>query len=160
MSFPYVCPEPVLVKMSHLYINGLKRPVFAPNRGIGDSSAGTEHCHCHHLPPPPPMTGGRPTSSHRSELGRRRFATSMTGLQRCRNREEATTDAIRNNTAERRQKKKQLVRATPSHPVAGTETCRTGERETSDAMQRPGHAEVTIIYIYSYMITSAYIYII
>jgi hypothetical protein len=27
-SFPYVCPEPVLVKSSFLYINGSKRPFF------------------------------------------------------------------------------------------------------------------------------------
>jgi hypothetical protein len=26
--FPYVCPEPVLVKSSFLYINGAKRPFF------------------------------------------------------------------------------------------------------------------------------------
>jgi hypothetical protein len=26
LSFPYVCPEPVLVKRSHLYANGSKRP--------------------------------------------------------------------------------------------------------------------------------------
>ena len=26
LSFPYVCPEPVLVKSSFLYINGSKRP--------------------------------------------------------------------------------------------------------------------------------------
>ena len=26
MSFPYVCPEPVLVKCSFLYINGSNRP--------------------------------------------------------------------------------------------------------------------------------------
>ena len=28
LSFPYVCPEPVLVKCSVLYINGAKRPFF------------------------------------------------------------------------------------------------------------------------------------
>jgi hypothetical protein len=28
MSFPYVCPEPVLVKSSFIYINGSKRPFF------------------------------------------------------------------------------------------------------------------------------------
>ena len=27
-SFPYVCPEPVLVKSSFIYINGSKRPFF------------------------------------------------------------------------------------------------------------------------------------
>ena len=30
--FPYVCPEPVLVKSSHLYINGAKRRVSLPAR--------------------------------------------------------------------------------------------------------------------------------
>jgi hypothetical protein len=29
-SFPYVCPEPVLVKSSFLYINGSKSAVFLP----------------------------------------------------------------------------------------------------------------------------------
>jgi hypothetical protein len=29
LSFPYVCPEPVLVKCSFSYINGSKRPFFA-----------------------------------------------------------------------------------------------------------------------------------
>ena len=29
LSFPYVCPEPVLIKCSFLYINGAKRPFFA-----------------------------------------------------------------------------------------------------------------------------------
>ena len=28
LSFPYVCPEPVLAKSSFLYINGSKRPLF------------------------------------------------------------------------------------------------------------------------------------
>jgi hypothetical protein len=28
LSFPYVCPEPVLVKCSFLYINGSKMPFF------------------------------------------------------------------------------------------------------------------------------------
>jgi hypothetical protein len=27
--FPYVCPEPVLVKRSHLYVNGVVTTVFA-----------------------------------------------------------------------------------------------------------------------------------
>ena len=30
LSFPYVCPEPVLVKSSFLYINGSKSAVFSP----------------------------------------------------------------------------------------------------------------------------------
>ncbi len=30
LSFPYVCPEPVLVKSSFLYINGEKSAVFTP----------------------------------------------------------------------------------------------------------------------------------
>jgi hypothetical protein len=29
LSFPYVCPEPVLVKCSFLYINGAKMPFSA-----------------------------------------------------------------------------------------------------------------------------------
>eukprot|EP01051_Picozoa_sp_SAG22_P034890 SAG22_NODE_16082_length_333_cov_0.760684_1_plen_66_part_10 len=32
LSFPYVCPEPVLVKRSFLYINGYKKTVFLPGR--------------------------------------------------------------------------------------------------------------------------------
>jgi hypothetical protein len=32
LSFPYVCPEPVLVKCSFLYINGAKMPFFAGMR--------------------------------------------------------------------------------------------------------------------------------
>jgi hypothetical protein len=31
LSFPYVCPEPVLVKRSFLYINGFKSPFFSPS---------------------------------------------------------------------------------------------------------------------------------
>jgi hypothetical protein len=32
LSFPYVCPEPVLVKRWHLYINGSKRPFCTHRR--------------------------------------------------------------------------------------------------------------------------------
>ena len=31
LSFPYVCPEPVLVERSFLCINGSKRPFFLPD---------------------------------------------------------------------------------------------------------------------------------
>ena len=34
LSFPYVCPEPVLAKRSFLYINGSKMPYFAGTRFI------------------------------------------------------------------------------------------------------------------------------
>jgi hypothetical protein len=34
VSFPYVCPEPALVKSSFLYINGSKRPFFVTARLI------------------------------------------------------------------------------------------------------------------------------
>jgi hypothetical protein len=30
LSFPYVCPEPVLAKLSFIYINGAKNGVFLP----------------------------------------------------------------------------------------------------------------------------------
>jgi hypothetical protein len=33
LNFSYVCPEPVLVKRSFIYINGSKRAVFAPREG-------------------------------------------------------------------------------------------------------------------------------
>jgi hypothetical protein len=33
LSFPYVCPEPVLVKRAFLYINGAKRPFFTSVTG-------------------------------------------------------------------------------------------------------------------------------
>jgi hypothetical protein len=32
MTTPYVCPEPVLVNRSHLYINGFKKTVLAHRR--------------------------------------------------------------------------------------------------------------------------------
>jgi hypothetical protein len=34
LSFPYVCPEPVLAKCSFLYINGSKMPFFAGWSGL------------------------------------------------------------------------------------------------------------------------------
>ena len=38
-SFPYVCPEPVLVKSSFLYMNGSKRPFFhLPGGGASPTS--------------------------------------------------------------------------------------------------------------------------
>ena len=35
LSVPYVCPEPVLAKRSHLYINGSKKTVFTHLRLLG-----------------------------------------------------------------------------------------------------------------------------
>jgi hypothetical protein len=35
LSFPYVCPEPVLAKSSFLYINGAKSPFFHLCDGAG-----------------------------------------------------------------------------------------------------------------------------
>jgi hypothetical protein len=32
LGFPYVCPEPVLVKRSFIYINGSKRPFLLTDR--------------------------------------------------------------------------------------------------------------------------------
>jgi hypothetical protein len=34
LSFPYVCPEPVLAKCSFLYINGSKMPFFAGDQNL------------------------------------------------------------------------------------------------------------------------------
>jgi hypothetical protein len=44
LSFPYVCPEPVLVKCSFLYINGTKSGVFRtvdPHAAMALSPANT-----------------------------------------------------------------------------------------------------------------------
>jgi hypothetical protein len=42
LSFPYVCPEPVLAKCSFLYINGSKMPFFFAGNltAVGYSLAG------------------------------------------------------------------------------------------------------------------------
>jgi hypothetical protein len=39
MSFPYVCPEPVLAKRSFIYINGSKRPFLLTGRSTYRSNA-------------------------------------------------------------------------------------------------------------------------
>ena len=39
LSFPYVCPEPVLAKCSFLYINGSKMPFFAEIDTPGHSAS-------------------------------------------------------------------------------------------------------------------------
>jgi hypothetical protein len=39
LSFPYVCPEPVLAKWSFLYKNGSKMPFFAGDAFVRDNRA-------------------------------------------------------------------------------------------------------------------------
>jgi hypothetical protein len=79
-SFPYVCPEPVLVKCSFLYINGSKRPFLLTCR-IDPAGA---------VPPPVPVPAPVPAPAPADPAARMDRAgpvgCSRSGASRCRGR--------------------------------------------------------------------------